>query len=213
MLFELKKVIPQPLQNQFRADSDIWNTEVQIKENSQYFVGAASGKGKTTLQHILYGLRKDYEGEVFFKGKNISNFSLEDWSTIRQNQVSVIFQDLRLFAQLTAQENLLLKNKLSDYYTEQEIVHMSQQLEVEHLLHKPCGILSYGQKQRFAIIRALCQPFEILLMDEPFAHLDQVNIQLACDLIIKACEKQKATYLIASLGEEYHLTYTHQLDL
>ena len=86
-------------------------------------------------------------------------------------------------------------------------------LEIDHLLDKPCGLLSYGQKQRFAIVRALCQPFEILLMDEPYAHLDQKNIQLACELIMENCQKQKASYLIASLGETYQLAYSQQLDL
>lgn len=138
---------------------------------------------------------------------------MEDWSKIRQEQVSVIFQDLRLFGQLSARENLRLKNQLSNHLTEAEILKMCQQLEMEHLLDKPCGILSYGQKQRIAIIRALCQPFEILLMDEPFAHLDQINIQLACDLIMQHSKAQNAAYLIASLGEAYNLEYTHHLNL
>jgi ABC-type multidrug transport system ATPase subunit len=67
--------------------------------------------------------------------------------------------------------------------------------------------LSLGQRQRVAIIRALCQPFDFLLMDEPFSHLDDDNIAILTELIGSEVEKQKAGMILTSLGSEYNFTY------
>jgi ABC-type lipoprotein export system ATPase subunit len=212
-MFQLRHVIPTPLQAQIRQGSNIWACDLDLPNNGRYFVSAASGKGKTTLQHLLYGLRKDYTGSALWSDMPLSTFSLEQWALLRQHSISAVFQDLRLFLDLSARENLLLKNELTNHLTEVEITQMAQALEVETLLERPCGLLSYGQRQRIAIIRALCQPFHILLMDEPFSHLDSRNIQLACDLISHQAKAQNAGYLLASLGDEYFLPYDKKLLL
>ena len=205
-MLSLNQVIPIPLKDQIEA-SDIWKTSFTLESSKRYFIEAPSGKGKTTLQHFLYGLRTDYEGTISLRGGDIKDFDLEDWSSVRQQQLSVVFQDLRLFLELTALENIQLKNKLTNHKSVAAIEEMTHQLGVVDLLHKPCGQLSYGQRQRIAIIRALCQPFELLLMDEPFAHLDSANIAKCCQLIMQETAANKAGYAIASLEERYDLEY------
>ena len=90
---------------------------------------------------------------------------------------------------------------------------MAKQLGVFDLLKKPCGTLSFGQRQRIAIIRALCQPFDFLLLDEPFSHLDEANIKAASQLIKNECEAQGSSFILVSLGEEYYFDYTHKIIL
>ncbi len=212
-MFHLSQVLPIPLKEQRLSESEIWRTELDLSSNERCFISAPSGKGKTTFHLILYGIRKDYEGQVLLDNKSIQKLTLDDWAIIRQKRLSIIFQDLRLFPNLTALENLTLKNSLTNFKTESQLKEMAERLGVSEFLNKAAGILSYGQRQRFAIIRALCQPFELLLMDEPFSHLDSANIEKACKLIQEECSSQNAGFVIASLGDNYFLEYDRILKL
>jgi ABC-type lipoprotein export system ATPase subunit len=212
-MITLSNVIPIPLKEQNIGSSEVWKTELQIPDKKKIFLSAPSGKGKTTFQLMLYGIRKDYEGIVKMNGEDISTFDLNKWSEIRQNKLSIIFQDLRLFPDLTAMENIELKNNLTNHKTKEQIVHMAEHLGVADFLKKKAGILSYGQRQRMAIIRAMCQPFELLLMDEPFSHLDKANIEKACELISSETGQNGAGYIIASLGDRYTLDYELTIQL
>jgi len=212
-MFTLSNVIPIPLKEQKIGHSEVWNTELNIPAGKKIFLSAPSGKGKTTFQLMLYGIRKDYDGIVKMDGTDIRTFGLNEWSAIRQNKLSIIFQDLRLFPDLSAMENIELKNNLTKHKSKDQILQMAESLGVAEFLNKKAGILSYGQRQRMAIIRAMCQPFELLLMDEPFSHLDKENIEKACKLIISETEQNGAGYIIASLGDRYSLDYEQTIQL
>lgn len=215
-MFSLNNLVPIPLSDQI-GSSEIWGTTFAFDASIRYFIEAPSGKGKTTFQHILYGLRKDYRGEVRIDALGgtfqLKELTLEQWSDIRQRELSVIFQDLRLFLDQTALENIQLKNQLTNHQTEATILEMATQLGVENLLGKKCGEMSYGQRQRIAIIRALCQPFRFLIMDEPFSHLDKNNIEKCCALISQECKKQGAGFAIASLEERYFFDYDEEVKI
>jgi len=211
-MITLNNVVPIPIKDQV-GQSTLWGQDFQFAPPKRYFVEAPSGKGKTTLQHILYGLRKDYTGKVLIEGKDIQSFDLEDWATIRQQRLSIIFQDLRLFLPLTGMENIQIKNQLTEHKTIEAITEMAKQLDVADLLNKKCGEMSFGQRQRIAIIRALCQPFDFLLMDEPFAHLDSQNIKRCCVLIGQEAAAQQAGFAIASLEERYQLEYDYEIKI
>jgi ABC-type lipoprotein export system ATPase subunit len=215
-MFTLENLLPIPLSDQI-DDSNIWANNFIFEAGIRYFIEAPSGKGKTTLQHILYGLRKDYTGAVTLKMPEgeckLSQLSLDNWASIRQKRLSVIFQDLRLFLELSAMDNIILKNDLTKYKSEDEIIAMAEELGVGELLDKKCGQMSYGQRQRIAIIRAMCQPFEFLIMDEPFSHLDTANIKKCCKMISQECLSQKAGYAIASLEEKYFFEYDEKVKI
>lgn len=215
-MFTLENLVPIPLSDQLHQ-SDVWAGHCQLESNKRYFVEAPSGKGKTTLQHILYGLRNDYTGTVRLQALGqelqLSELSLDQWASIRQTELSVVFQDLRLFLQLSAWDNIQIKNQLTTHQTDERIREMAKQLDVVNLLDKKCGQMSYGQRQRIAIIRALCQPFSFLIMDEPFAHLDSANVARCCTLIQEECTKQGAGFAVASLEERYLFEYDAVLSL
>ena len=185
--------------------SQIFNTSQQFEKGNHYIVEAPSGKGKSTFLHQIYGLRKDYDGDIQWLGKDIRVFTHDQWADIRKQELSIVFQDLRLFLQLTALENIQLKANLTQHKTKEEIQLMAKRLGVEELLNQPAATLSYGQRQRISIIRALCQPFRFLLLDEPFSHLDEANTQTALAMIQEACTEQEAGIILVSLGESYSL--------
>ncbi len=212
-MFHLKDVRPAPIQSSMLVQSNIWASDLLLEKGKNYLVSAPSGKGKSTFLHAMYGLRKDYTGAVSFNNQNVTDFELEQWATIRQEKVAIVFQDLRLFLDLTGLENIRLKSELKNTKSKTEIQEMAKRLGVLEILNQSCGTMSYGQRQRIAIIRALCQPFDYLFLDEPFSHLDKENINNAGKLITEICHEQKAGYILVSLGENYDLNYDFQLNL
>lgn len=188
--------------------SSVWNKHISFSQQHNYQIHAPSGKGKSTLIAIIYGLLSHYNGQVLIDNKNLTTKDQNRLAQLRQNTFSVVFQDLRLFGNLTAKENLALKASLTpDYSLNQgKIESLAKALSVKSLLDKPVNVLSFGERQRFAIIRALIQPFKWLLLDEPFSHLDQKNIDKCATLIQDECKKQEASYIITNLGFHYPLS-------
>jgi len=214
MKYTLENILPYPLKEQKRGhESDIWETTCHIEKGKKYLITAPSGKGKSTFLHILYGLRKDFSGKVTLDDKEISTISTNAWADLRKDNLAIIFQDLRLFPKLSAMDNILLKSTLHATKSEADIQQMAKQLGIDTLLNQSCATLSYGQRQRVAIIRALCQPFDFLFLDEPFSHLDDANTEAAFQLIESVCAEQKTGFLLVSLGEKFGREYNKELIL
>ena len=195
------------------ASSEVWSKNFEFQPNSKYLVKAVSGSGKSSLFNFIYGLNNRFSGSILFNDTSITSFSEADWTTIRTQKIAIVFQGLKLFPELTALENIQLKNILTNHKTEAEILDMMSQLEVDQLAHKKAETLSYGQQQRIAIIRALCQPFKLLLLDEPFSHIDEAQITNAIALLNKEVTANQATLIIASLGDTYNIDYTKTILL
>lgn len=215
MQIDLDHIIPIPLKDRFiQRRSDVWNAAVSFKQGELTKIKAPSGTGKTTLVHILYNLRQDYEGLVSIDQKSLKDIGENELAGLRQYKISVIFQDLRLFANLTARENIELKRVLqTPFYQPERMDEMAAELGITHVLNQRAGLCSYGEQQRIAIVRALIQPFELLVMDEPFSHLDINNTKKAAALIELECRKRNAGFIITDLDEDDNFQYTRKLDL
>jgi putative ABC transport system ATP-binding protein len=90
---------------------------------------------------------------------------------------------------------------------------MAGQLEIETLLDTPAAACSYGEQQRAAILRALVQPFQWLILDEPFSHLDNINRNKAIALISSVAKEQNAGIILLDLEPDNYFPYHHQLQL
>jgi len=199
MQIQLRNLIPDYIEKEKRIASQIWSQDIFINKGEHLHIVAPSGSGKTSLMHFIYGLRKDYSGSVFYDNTDIKKLSTESFSAFRQKKISIIFQDLRLFENETVNENIEIKRILYPYHRSEKIIEMAERLGIENKLDQVAKTCSYGEQQRIAIIRALMQPFEFLLLDEPYSHLDEANRQKAMELIYEECDKREAAMIFADL--------------
>ena len=197
----LQEIIPTYFESQQINGSEIWGKNITFTKGEHVHIVAPSGSGKTSLIHFLYGLRKDYEGIILYEKEDIKIFSLEKFSTSRQKNLSIVFQDLRLFTDQTVRVNIELKRQLNPYHPMEKIEEMAERLGIANKLNRLAKTCSYGEQQRIAIIRSLMQPFDFLLLDEPFSNLDEVNRSKAFELIDEECKQRNASMLFADLKE------------
>ena len=195
----LNNVAPVFMDKSTTAQSDIWNKHVAIGPGERVQIVAPSGSGKTSLISFIYGLRKDYTGDIFIDEKNTRSFSAEDWAKYRSAHLSIMFQDLRLVPHQTGRENIEIKRKLQPYKKPESMEAMSDALGIQAKLNQQAQICSYGEKQRIALIRALQQPFDCILLDEPFSHLDDQNRKKAMYLIETEATQRHAAIILADL--------------
>ncbi len=210
MQLSMRGLVPAHLVQQLAGrPSQVWNADVTLPSGACVFVQAPSGRGKTTLIHMLYGLRGGYSGTISFGDRNMEQLPDDQLSALRARQLSVIFQDMRLFPSLTAFENIEVKRALTNSVTTEEVLTWLAQLGIADKAHAQAATLSFGEQQRLAIIRALVQPFSWLLMDEPFSHLDIANRKLAIDLIKNVAHRHNAGIFLTDLDANDYFPYTH----
>lgn len=199
MQISLQQVVPVFFEDGKAAGSQLWNQSLSFTKGENIHIIAPSGSGKTCFIHFLYGLRNDYTGKILYDNNDIKNFDAEKFSTWRQQYISIIFQDLRLFTEQTVWQNLEIKRLLAPYHQESRIETMAKRLGIESKLNKVCNTCSYGEQQRIAIIRALQQPFDFLLLDEPFSNLDENNRQKAMKLMEEEAAERNAAIILTDL--------------
>ncbi|MCR5656044.1 MAG: ATP-binding cassette domain-containing protein [Butyrivibrio sp.] len=173
------------------------NFKLEIENNHSYAIIGESGKGKTTLVRILLGLEEPTSGRVHLMG---------DYKYPYLN-AGVVFQENRLCEDFTAIENVVMVNKKnSAKVAEEELLKL---LPAE-ALKKPVRELSGGMKRRVAIVRACSISFDMLILDEPFAGLDEENKITAINYIR---EKQGSNPLLITAHDGSGLDFCRKIEL
>lgn len=209
-----QSVVPQVFESQKEAlHSEVWNRELTFEKGKLYLIEAASGRGKSTFCSYVLGYRHDYSGQVLFNDVSTSTFKVRDWVEARRLHISHLFQELRLFPELTAFENIVIKNKLTNFKSQEQIATWFEQLGIADKMHERIGRMSFGQQQRVALIRALVQPFDFLLVDEPISHLDDKNAAVMAEMMMKEAREQGAGVLVTSIGKHMDLPYERVVKL
>jgi len=173
--------------------SDVFDdVSVVFEQGCSYAIMGASGSGKSTTIHLLAGIDTPTSGDVLFCGKTLSSFSADQSALFFQINVSLVFQQAALFAELTVLENVMLKVILAGKVTQDSFDHAENLLREVGLLDKAKAypaMLSGGQQQRVAILRAIFIVPQFLLVDEPTGNLDEKTSEQVIDLLIHCHEK------------------------
>lgn len=210
----LKHVLPAVFQEQRAVlQSDVWLQELSLKRGEKVLIEAESGTGKSSLCSYIFGYRKDFSGEILFDGQDINTLKTGQWVELRKQSLSMLWQDLRLFPELTAWENVQIKNNLTHFQEEKQLHAWFEQLGIADKEQALIGRMSFGQQQRVALIRALCQPFHFIFVDEPVSHLDERNAQVLGEILSQEVARQGAGLVVTSIGKHMQLDYQKVLKL
>lgn len=208
-----KYVIPQVFASREQQDSEIWQQDVVFEKGRLYLVEADSGKGKSTFCSYIQGYRNDFSGQLLFDDVDVKSLKVSDWVNIRERHISLLFQELRLFPELTAMENVEIKNKLTGFKPRAQIDEWFDMLGIGDKRDAKVGRMSFGQQQRVAMIRALVQPFDFILADEPISHLDDSNSAIMGKILMDEARMQGAGVIITSIGKHMNLDYDQIIKL
>ena len=176
-------------------------------------IHAESGCGKSSLMNFLYGSRQDYKGEILFDGLNIRDLGVEDWCRIRTQNISYLPQDMGLFPELTVMQNIELKNSRTHHKSQKQIRDLLERLGIAEKRDAAVGRLSIGQMQRVALIRAVCQPFDFFLLDEPVSHLDEKNNRVVAEIVSEEASSRGAGIISTSVGNHLLLAGAQFISL
>lgn len=210
---EFRNVLPEVFAQREDLASEVWRQSVVFEKEKTYLIEADSGQGKSTFCSYVVGYRHDYDGQILFDDRDTKTFRVADWVEIRKIHVSHLFQELRLFPELTALENVEIKNKLTGFKSREQIVAWFEQLGIGDKLDAKIGRMSFGQQQRVAMIRALVQPFDFILADEPISHLDDTNSRIMGDIMMAEAREQGAGVIVTSIGKHIDMHYDQVVKL
>lgn len=168
---------------------------LKVDAGQTLLISGDSGCGKTTLLHLLAGLRTPHKGEVVIDNEQLSEMSSAKLDQFRGEQIGVIFQQSFFIPSINIFDNLNLspfgkKNRKIDEVTEK--------LGISELLNYYPNQLSQGQQQRCSIARALINNPKVVLADEPTSALDDKNCSVVAELLINAAKNQNAALIIVS---------------
>jgi len=206
-------VVPQVFSTAGQLDSGVWQHDILFEKGKVYLVEADSGKGKSTFCSYIQGYRHDFSGQILFDDTDIQRLRSSQWVAIRQRNISLLFQELRLFPELTAMENVEIKNKLTGHKSRRQIEQWFTMLGISDKQDTRVGLMSFGQQQRVAMMRALVQPFDFILADEPISHLDDANAALMADIMMTEARSQGAGVIVTSIGKHMQLDYDQVIKL
>lgn len=204
---QLKNTLPNVFASRTDIHSDIWLQDVEFEKDKLYLVEANSGTGKSSLCSFIYGYRKDYQGQILFDGEDTRAYSISKWTEMRKKHFALLWQELRMFPELTAMENVMIKNKLTGYQKKKQILEWFDMLGISDKIDSKMGIMSFGQQQRVAMIRTLCQPFDFVFVDEPISHLDDSNSAIMGEILTTEAKRQGAGIIATSIGKHMELPY------
>ena len=184
---------------------------LEVSEGEQIAITGESGAGKSTLLHLIAGLDRPTEGQLLYKGRDLTGLDDASLATFRNREIGFVWQHHHLLPEFTAEENVMMPLLVRGVPREQA------RLEVRELLvetgladrgHHRSGELSGGEQQRVALARALAGQPSLLLADEPTGNLDERTGARMFDLLRNLRQRRGLTMILVT----HNLNFAGQMD-
>lgn len=205
---------------QFAYSKNSWQLQIPqltLATGQHLFVYGSSGSGKTTLLNLLSGITQVDSGELWLNGQAMHTLSAKQRDLLRAQHIGVVFQQLNLISYLSVLDNCLLSSYFAGKDRKQAILRAQTLLKhldiAESLWHKPARILSVGQQQRVAIVRALVPKPTILIADEPTSALDSDNRDSFMQLMLAEASANQCTVIFVSHDRSLQQYFQAYLDM
>jgi branched-chain amino acid transport system ATP-binding protein len=202
MLLEMKDV-----HTHIGAYHILHGVNLQIPRGELTLLLGRNGAGKTTTLRTIMGLWQASQGEIHFNGHNITQMHTPDIASLN---IAYVPENMGIFSDLTVEENMLLAARQSSRASQMDRDRLAWIYAmfpaVEKFWHHPAGKLSGGQKQMLAVARAMVEPRDLLIVDEPSKGLAPAIVQNMID----AFQKMKASGVTILLVEQ-NIHFAQQL--
>jgi len=166
-----------------------------------------NGAGKTTTLRTIMGLWQASQGRITFGGEDITSLNTP---AIAQKNIAYVPENMGIFSDLTVKENMLLAARSAQHAAQMDEARLQWIFKlfpaVEKFWNHPAGKLSGGQKQMLAVSRAIVEPRDLLIIDEPSKGLAPAIIQN----MIEAFQQLKASGVTILLVEQ-NIHFAQQL--
>ena len=180
------------------------NLNIKINHGELVALVGPSGSGKSSLLHLLALLDEPTNGEIKINKMNTKKFNSEKKDKIRQENISIIFQDNNLLTDFTALENVMIPLLIKGENKQNAIIKAKKILKSVKILDRSSHFpneLSGGEQQRVAIARALVAETSLILADEPTGNLDFKTSKEIFNYFLKL-KKLKKTIIFATHNRE-----------
>jgi lipoprotein-releasing system ATP-binding protein len=192
-------LISQNLTFQYNAQKQFSFPDFSCNPKETLLILGNSGRGKTTLLHLLALILPPKSGSIIINGKDVANLSPSAATKARAENIGIIYQKSHFVASLSVLDNLLLANYLADKKQSTERAEeLAQSLGFAEHLHKKTSQLSQGEQQRVSIARALMNNPSVVLADEPTSNLDDENCEKVIQLLDNQADKIGAALIIVT---------------
>ncbi len=191
------------------------NISYTFEQSTSYAIKGISGSGKSTLLSIIAGFTEPTTGTVSFNAKSVQSMNKEEYARYIQQAIGIVFQHAYLIPELSVVENVLIKSIITNQ-TQQYKKRALELLDRVGLAHRATErpyILSGGEQQRVAIIRALLMKPLFLIADEPTSHLDQETGNLITHLLQEFQQSEQVGLIIATHDSTLAERMQHTLSL
>ncbi len=165
-----------------------------------------SGSGKSTLLNIIGTLEKPSSGQVKFDDTDIVSLNNQQLAKLRNKKIGFVFQAHHLLPQLNVLENILLptiafKSKTDYAQAQNRALQWLEQVGLAEKTYQFPNILSGGESQKVAVIRALINQPELILADEPTGSLDAASATIIGDLLAQINQTEKVSLILVTHSE------------
>ncbi|MEY4329544.1 MAG: hypothetical protein RL609_292 [Bacteroidota bacterium] len=182
--------------------------------NEHCLILGESGCGKTTLLHLLAGLRTPSQGEILYNNQSLDPLSSSDRDIFRGKNMGVVFQSSAFISSLSVLENLMmplmLSGKIQDENKAKELLSI---VNLDHKIQKPIGELSIGEQQRVSIIRSVIHGPKWVLADEPTSALDNKNAESVIELLTSITRANNASLIVVTHDHRWNQAISHTIKL
>ena len=188
------------------------NVSIEIMAGEFLMITGRNGSGKSTLLHQMALLDVPNGGEVYIDGEKTTHLSEKKPMEFRLKKLGYIFQEYALIAELTALENVMLPEMMtnSNKVAKQKAIQMLTRIGLDKKINRLPSQLSGGEQQKVAIARALINHPQIIFADEPTANLDTVASKEVLDIFKSLNEKEGITIVMIT-HEQEELVYANRI--
>lgn len=203
----------EKLKYQYPGEEEILFPDFAINENALIY--GPSGVGKTTLLHLIAGLKSIQKGKIKIDNTDLKSLSSKELDRFRAENIGIVYQKSFFISSLDVLENITLAGSFQkeNGQIKEIAIELLKIFGIESKIHKNINTLSIGEQQRVSIARAFLNHPKIVIADEPSSSLDDKNCEQVLSEMLKISQEFSTTFLVVSHDQRLHSFFNKKIAL